>query len=81
MENIEIEKIINFLNSLDVQDKELTLNELIENIYKNKLEGALKISEQSIEHEIEKNKQFLESLIVSLLNRYSTNIIQTVNKS
>ena len=69
MENSEIEKIINFLNSLNDQDKELTFNELIEKIYNAKLESALQISKQSIEQEINKNKQFIETLKLNVLNR------------
>ena len=69
MENSEIEKIINFLDSLNDQDKELTFNELIEKIYNAKLESALQISKQSIEQEINKNKQFIETLKLNVLNR------------
>ena len=69
MDNSEIEKIINFLDSLNDQDKELTFNELIEKIYNAKLESALQISKQSIEQEINKNKQFIETLKLNVLNR------------
>ena len=73
MENSEIEKIINFLNSIDDKDKELTFNELIEKIYNSKLESAFQISKQSIENEIIKNKQFIESLKLKVINQNTVN--------